>query len=188
VIVLPAAPPLTGRTDRNTSRPPPPRLLAAIAIEHADAADFDLVDEPLNGERTFTRVVHNDTHDVWLIRWGVGARTALHDHGGSAGALYVVRGELVERRPNPAGSDRPLRRVLRAGNDRPMAPTHVHEVANESSAPAASVHVYSPPLTTMHHFELGGDADLRVARREVIEAAQRSSWNTSVGPSNPGSW
>ena len=94
----------------------------------------------------------------------------MHDHGGSAGAIYVVEGELVEHRPNPAGVGRPLRRALRALDHRPMAASHVHAVANESSGAAASVHVYSPPLETMHHYELTDDAGLRTVRREIVEA------------------
>ena len=46
----------------------------------------------------------------------------------------------------------------------------LHEVANESQATATSVHVYSPPLTTMQHFETGDDAQLRTLHREVVDA------------------
>ena len=92
----------------------------------------------------------------------------LHDHGGSAGALYVVEGELVEQRPNPAGVGRPLRRTLRALDHRPMSATHVHEVANVSDAGAASIHVYSPPLETMQHYEMTDDSQIRTVRREVV--------------------
>jgi predicted metal-dependent enzyme (double-stranded beta helix superfamily) len=149
--------------------PLPPRLLAAIAIDYAFAVDFDVVEQPLPGERTFVRVHHSAMHDIWLIRWGIGSRTALHDHGGSAGALYVVDGELVEQRPNPAGVGRALRRELHALDHRPMSATHVHEVANESTNLAASIHVYSPPLEVMHHYEPVGDSPFRVIRREVID-------------------
>src|SRR3712207_8332217 len=33
---------------------------------------------------------------VWLLSWLPGQGTGLHDHGGSAGALAVVRGTLSE--------------------------------------------------------------------------------------------
>lgn len=90
-------------------------------------------------------------------------------HGGSAGALYVVEGELVEHRPNPTGVGRPLRRALRALDHRPMAASHVHEVANVSDARAASIHVYSPPLATMQHYETIDDSQVRAVRREIVE-------------------
>ena len=167
--ILAPAPDPGARPVRNPSLPLPPRLLAALAIKHAGIAGFEAIAEPLPGERSSARVLCSETHDIWLIRWGAGSRTELHDHGDSAGALYVVSGELVEHRPNPAGRGRPLRRVLRALDDRPMAPSHVHEVANESDTVGTSVHVYSPPLATMHHFDLTHDSELRMIRREVID-------------------
>jgi Cysteine dioxygenase type I len=83
--------------------PLPTRLLAAIAVDYLFSARFEMVGEPRPGERMSTRVHRSATHDIWLIRWGSGSGTVLHDHGGSAGALYVVAGELVEHRPNPTG-------------------------------------------------------------------------------------
>ena len=152
-----------------TPAPLPTRLLAAIAVDYSFSASFEMVGEPEPGERMSARVHRSATHDIWLIRWGSGSRTVLHDHGGSAGALYVVGGELIEHRPNPAGVGAPIRRTLRAQDQRPMSPSHVHEIANESIVAAASVHVYSPPLETMHHYELTDESQLRVMRREVVE-------------------
>jgi hypothetical protein len=149
--------------------PLPPRLLSAIAIERAASADFEIVDEPRPGERTSERVFFCAEYDVWLIRWGAGSRTILHDHGGSAGALHVVMGELVEQCPNPTGVGRPLRRLLRAFDYRPMSATHVHEIANATPRDAASVHVYSPPLLLMNHYEQARGSQIRRTRREVVE-------------------
>ncbi len=149
--------------------PLPTRLLAAIAIDYSFSASFEMVGEPRPGERMSARVHRSATHDIWLIRWGSSSRTVLHDHGGSAGALYAVAGELVEHRPNPTGVGLPIRRTLRAQDQRPMSPSHVHEIANESIVAAASVHVYSPPLETMHHYELTNESQLRMMRREVIQ-------------------
>jgi predicted metal-dependent enzyme (double-stranded beta helix superfamily) len=167
-IVDSAAPLQLVRAVPDTLLPLPPRLLAAIAIDHAFTADFGIVAEPEPGERSWVRVHLGETHDIWLIRWGVGSRTALHDHGGSAGALYVARGRLLERRPNPAGVGRPLRRELHTYDHRPMAPSHLHEVANESNEIAASIHVYSPPLATMQHYELTDESAPRAMHRESI--------------------
>jgi hypothetical protein len=49
-----------------------------------------------------------------------------------------------------------------------MAPSHVHEVVNESSITAASIHVYSPPLETMHHYDASDGTGLRKVHREAI--------------------
>jgi len=169
VQTLAFAPDPAARTVPDQIVPLPPRLLAALAIKHASVATFDDIPEPPPGERSSARVFCSETYDIWLLRWGAGSRTELHDHGDSAGALYVVGGELVEHRPNPAGRGRSLRRVLRQLDDRPMAPSHIHEIANESDTVATSVHVYSPPLAAMHHFDFTPDSELRMIRREVID-------------------
>jgi hypothetical protein len=144
----------------------PPRLLCALAIDRARTASF--ATGPLaEGERTATRVARHATHDVWLLRWGPGSHTELHDHGGSAGAIHVVTGELVERVPSsPRGAT--MRRVLTERSHRALPPAIVHEVANESRSVAESIHVYSPPLDTMHHYEVHDRTGLRIARRELI--------------------
>jgi hypothetical protein len=169
VQILALAPTPAARTAPNPTLPLPPRRLSARAIKHASIASFEEIADPRPGERSSSRVFCSETHDIWLIRWGAGSRTELHDHGDSAGALYVVGGELVEHRPNPAGRGRSLRRVLRQLDDRPMPPSHIHEIANESDTVATSVHVYSPPLATMHHFDFSPDSELRMIRREVID-------------------
>jgi len=150
------------------TQPLPPRLLCAIAVDAAMGARFDELETPEPGQRHARRVHRADTHDVWLIRWGAGSHTEIHDHGGSAGALHVVSGWLVERLPQKAQWRSP--RVVPAGWHRAMPAAHVHEVANESRTVAESVHVYSPPLETMHHYEIHRDTGLRVARRESIVA------------------
>ena len=147
----------------------PTRLMAAIAVDYSYSATFEEVAVPRPGERNSARVHHSATHDIWLIRWGAGSRTVLHDHGGSAGVLYLAEGDLVEHRPNPTGVGRPLRLQLRECDHRPMSASHVHEVANDSLATAASIHVYSPPLQAMHHYELTDVSELRMMRREVVE-------------------
>jgi hypothetical protein len=50
-----------------------------------------------------------------------------------------------------------------------MPPAHIHEIANESDTVATSVHVYSPPLATMHQFDFSPESELRMIGREVID-------------------
>ena len=66
---------------------------------------------------------------------------------GSAGALHVVRGELVELHHDHLVA--PVVRRLRARSSRVFPVGHVHEVHNHGRSTATSVHVYSPPLTGM---------------------------------------
>ena len=104
-------------------------------------------------ERWYHRLERGENHEVWLLSWLPGQRTGFHDHCGSSGAFAVVAGELREwtsaaRRPQPASAAFP------AGRARSFGPRHVHEVVNESAAPAVSIHAYSPPLAGMRRYEL----------------------------------
>jgi Cysteine dioxygenase type I len=84
-------------------------------------------------------------YDVWLESWLPGQGTGWHDHGGSAGVMVVVRGELEERIPVLGGVVTQVRHIPE-GLARPLRRRQVHELANVSLTPALSVHVYSPPL------------------------------------------
>ena len=77
--------------------------------------------------------------------WGTGSCLDLHDHGGSSGALHVVRGALIEQYRDlgdPAGL---VTRRLEAGETVVVPAVRTHSIANRG-AEVASVHVYSPPL------------------------------------------
>jgi quercetin dioxygenase-like cupin family protein len=98
-------------------------------------------------ERVFERILCTETYDAWLIGWPPGSSVGLHDHDDAGAAICVVDGELVEIRPTRRASSA---WHLRAGQSVTVDPGVVHDVANRSSLPATSVHVYSPPLTRMN--------------------------------------
>jgi len=109
--------------------------------------------------RSWKLVARTPDFDAWLIAWPSGGRVELHDHGVSRGAVSVVGGTLVETVPWREDSGRLslLRNELCAGSTLAFGPGHVHDVTNESAAPALSLHVYSPALVSMTSFELSGD-------------------------------
>jgi hypothetical protein len=99
---------------------------------------------------------------AWLISWAPGSGLGLHDHGGSAGSLAVVRGELAERhtttadvvvRGDGSARGRLRRRRLRPGTIATFAGDHVHEVRNDGLEPAVSIHVYVPGLREMSFYD-----------------------------------
>ncbi len=152
-----------------------PSFLAEIAAGWAVTTSSEDVETPVPGDRTFLRVLLTEAYDVWVIRWGAEGRAPLHDHGGSTGALHVLAGTLVEYRPNPAGVGPTLRRELGPDANRAMAASHVHEVVNEGDQVVTSVHVYSPPLTTMTHYERADDESLHASWIEPIIGPDRRS-------------
>ena len=75
----------------------PSAMLTSIATGLAAVvtpADLDLDDD-----RAYLRLLTTDAYEAWLIAWAPGGSLDLHDHGGSAGAVAVVDGELLDATP-----------------------------------------------------------------------------------------
>jgi mannose-6-phosphate isomerase-like protein (cupin superfamily) len=107
-------------------------------------------------ERSWRLVARTPEFDAWLIAWPSGGSVALHDHGASRGALSVLSGTLVETVPHWDERDRfdLLRCDLQAGVTLRFDAGHIHDVVNEGSEPALSLHVYSPALTSMTMYDV----------------------------------
>jgi Cysteine dioxygenase type I len=127
-------------------------------------------------DRWFTRLHGDDELDVWLISWVPDRSTELHDHGGSLGALTVVRGALRETRWD---GESLRRRRLRAGDQAGFPLGWVHDVVwaperdlTAPVTPTLSVHAYSPPLTAMSYYEVTNRNTLRRRRTELTDAPE----------------
>jgi Cysteine dioxygenase type I len=132
--------------------PFPARMLQALAFDAAEIADPARLSVPPAAGRNFVRLRWCEAYDIWLIRWGPGSATGRHDHGGSVGAFCVIEGALEEWTPGST-------RTFAATEHRVMPSAHIHLVRNPSpNEVATSVHVYSPPLDAMRHY----DAQLHV--------------------------
>lgn len=108
--------------------------------------------------RWHVRLHADDRADVWLISWTTEQGTELHDHGDSSGAFVVVDGELTESLWTPDG----LTDACRAPNESVVFDRrYVHDVRNHAERTAVSVHVYSPPLTLMHYYDVEDGALIR---------------------------
>ncbi|WP_130799505.1 cysteine dioxygenase [Streptomyces otsuchiensis] len=121
-------------------------------------------------ERFYVRLEQSRDHEVWLLTWLPGQGTDIHNHGGSSGAFTVVDGALDETTFRPgAAPARPRPRLLGAGALRSFGPRYVHEVVNRGTAPAVSVHAYSPALTTMSYYRHLDDGTLVLDRTEGVD-------------------
>ncbi|MDQ1425937.1 MAG: hypothetical protein QOD72_3435 [Acidimicrobiaceae bacterium] len=133
-----------------TTRPVDADVLAAIAAGLAAVTvpwELGLGEVPT--ERRFHRVLATDAYEAWVICWPSGESLEMHDHGGSAGAFSVVTGNLDEATIE-AGVK--LVRTFGPGDTAAFAASRVHAVANRGDAVATSVHVYSPPLSSMVYY------------------------------------
>jgi predicted metal-dependent enzyme (double-stranded beta helix superfamily) len=135
-------------------------LVRAIAADRQRWQPLVRNDTP---ERHFEQLWRDDHVDVWVITWNSGNDTGFHDHDVSRGAVAVVEGELIEERLNVGGP--PAVRRHRAGEVFDFDASHVHRMRHDATAPAVSIHAYSPPLWRMGAYVVEADGTLR--RRSV---------------------
>ncbi len=106
-------------------------------------------------ERVYQQLYRDPSIDVWLICWMHRQDTGYHDHDRSSGAVYVCEGTLWEDyfQRQDDGWIREQTRKHDVGGSFDFAATYIHGVRNEGDQPATSVHVYSPALWRMGHYE-----------------------------------
>jgi hypothetical protein len=119
-------------------------------------------------ERIYTSLYRDHHLDVWLICWNQRQDTGLHDHDLSGGAVHIVEGELDEDRL-VLGSGIDTTRYG-PGQSFTFDPSRIHDVRHACSAPTVSLHLYSPPLWRMGHYEAGADG--RLSRRSASYAEE----------------
>lgn len=98
-------------------------------------------------QRWWTKLVSHRNLEVWLLTWLEDQTTDFHDHGSSGAAFTVVEGHLTESRFRRDGGI--VAKTYSPGSVVTVAPRTIHAVSNNRWAPAASIHAYSPPLSTM---------------------------------------
>jgi predicted metal-dependent enzyme (double-stranded beta helix superfamily) len=146
------------------------RVPADTDLERAamrDLAKEIVGEEPLwrpyaryDEETRFYRQLYRDPNiDVWLICWVKGQSTGYHDHDRSSGAVRVCEGTLYEDyfRVEEDGWVREKTTVHEAGGTFDFDASDIHGVRHPGgdAAPATSIHVYSPALWRMGHYEPG---------------------------------
>lgn len=109
----------------------------------------------------------NESSEAWLNLWWQPRDTGYHDHDGSCVGVYVIDG----RARNEAlviGQPRRVREY-RAGDSFAFPGSGIHRMEHDPGA--ITIHVYSPPLRAVGHYELQ-DGELR---REACPADEPSS-------------
>jgi predicted metal-dependent enzyme (double-stranded beta helix superfamily) len=89
--------------------------------------------------------------------------TGFHDHDISCGAVAVVSGCVREERLMLEGP--PTEQLVRAGQSFNFSAADIHRVRHAGSAPAVTLHVYSPPLLSMGAYVIAEDG--RLERQSV---------------------
>jgi predicted metal-dependent enzyme (double-stranded beta helix superfamily) len=127
-------------------------LLMVVSRIAADQSLWRSVVRHDPARRWYGRLHTSPTLEVWLLGWARGQDTRLHDHGGSSGAFSVVEGTLGEEYGYVESWTGVRRRTHTAGRMRSFGPGYVHNLGNDGTVQATSIHAYSPPLSTMTYY------------------------------------
>ncbi len=106
-------------------------------------------------ERYYYQLYRDPNVDIWLICWMCRQDTGYHDHDRSSGGVYVCEGSLHEDyfARNAEGWISEQTNVHAAGGHFIFDASYIHGVRNPETQPATSIHVYSPALWRMGHYQ-----------------------------------
>jgi predicted metal-dependent enzyme (double-stranded beta helix superfamily) len=138
--------------DRDLDRSELRELAVALRNEERLWRPFEHHDP---NERIYDQLYRDPSIDVWLICWMHRQDTGYHDHDRSSGAVCVCDGTLWEDyfQRQEDGWIREQTRKHSAGGSFDFNSAYIHGVRNEGTEPATSVHVYSPALWRMGHYQ-----------------------------------
>ena len=137
-----------------------PRALDRFVAELAAAPDrWQHLVRHADDVRVYEQIWDDADVNAWLICWSEDQDTGFHDHDLSAATIAVISGAVREERLR-LGSE-PLARVIGAGSDFSVEPTAIHRVMHAGTAPAVTIHAYSPPLTRTGVYRVGAGGELR---------------------------
>jgi predicted metal-dependent enzyme (double-stranded beta helix superfamily) len=122
-------------------------------------------------QRIYHRLLDDEHVTVWLICWMPGHDTGFHDHDGSSGAVAVLEGEVVEERLRLLRP--PARRVFGPRGVLEFGAADIHRVRHHGTAPAVTLHAYSPALRRMGAYHV--DEDGRLLREALDEDTELGS-------------
>lgn len=120
------------------------------ALARSAAALVDLAALERKGEGHFDLLWRTERSEAWLNMWWEPRDTGFHDHGGSCVGVYVLEGRAHNEALVVTGS----RHVREYGADESFAclGTGIHRMEHDRGA--VTIHVYSPPITAIGHYEV----------------------------------
>ena len=122
-------------------------LRAIVGGLAADPAPWSHLVRHDPAQRVFECLRLDDQVEIWLSCWMPGHYTGFHDQDLSSGAVVVAQGAVVEERLR-LGAPPEVRRYT-PGDVFDFTPVDIHRVTNAGTAPATTLHAYSPPLRRM---------------------------------------
>jgi hypothetical protein len=111
----------------------------------------------------------NESSEAWLNLWWRPRDTGYHDHDGSCVGVYVIEGRA---RNEPLVVGRPRRiSEYQAGECFAFPGSGIHRMEHDQGA--VTIHVYSPPIRAVGHYEID-EGELRRRPGSPDEPSQPS--------------
>jgi hypothetical protein len=124
------------------------------AEQAAAVLDLSSLDRSTAGDAVL--LWRSDSSEAWLNLWWQERDTGYHDHDGSCVGVYVIQG-VARNEPLVFGGARRIREY-RPGDRFSFPGSGIHRMEHEPGA--ITIHVYSPPIRAIGHYEVQ-DGELR---------------------------
>ncbi|MBA3374430.1 MAG: hypothetical protein H0U00_01195 [Actinobacteria bacterium] len=122
--------------------------LARAAAELVDLASLERA-----GKGSFELLWRNAHSEAWLNQWWEPRDTGFHDHGGSCVGVHVLEGRARNEALVVGGERRT--REYEAGESFSFPGTGIHRMEHDRGA--VTIHVYSPPISAIGHYDVVDD-------------------------------
>ena len=132
-----------------------PEECMALARSAAERIELGALER--RGEGSFELLWRDEHSEAWLNTWWEPRDTGFHDHGGSCVGVHVLEGRASSEALVVGGGRRRVH-TYGAGESFSAPATGIHHVDHERGA--VTIHVYSPPLGEIGHYEVV-DGELR---------------------------
>ena len=120
-----------------------------------------------NDVRVYEQIWDDQEVNAWLICWSEDQDTGFHDHDESSAAIAVISGQVREDRLRLGRP--PRSRVLGPGSIFTVPAVAIHRVLHAGTAPAVTLHAYSPPLVRSGAYRIGPGGELE---RELLSTEE----------------
>jgi Cysteine dioxygenase type I len=167
--IAPIGPPVTDRAalDRLAAATGPLTAEEFLQRAHDAGALVDASNIDRTGPGDALLLWRNQSSEAWLNLWWQPRDTGYHDHDGSCVGVYVIDG-CARNEQLVIGRSRHVREY-RTGDSFAFPGSGIHRMEHDPGA--ITIHVYSPPLREVGHYELEDGA----LRREACPPDEPSS-------------